>query len=137
MPILMTKFALDTNVLIYLFDQSDLRKKEIVNSLFEEKPIISSQVISEFINVSMRLLKIPKIDIFDKCNQVFRLCKITSTSQETLDLAEKLMNKYDFQIFDAIIVASALICGCEILYTEDMQHEQIVEHQLKIINPFM
>jgi predicted nucleic acid-binding protein len=33
------------------------------------------------------------------------------------------------------MTASALENGCNILYTEDMQHGQIIEDSLKIINP--
>lgn len=48
-----------------------------------------------------------------------------------------LMNKYDFQLFDSIIVSSALESGCDVLYSEDMNHGQIIEGQLAIINPFL
>jgi len=48
-----------------------------------------------------------------------------------------LIQKYQFQMFDAIIVSSALLSDCEILYSEDMQHNLIVEKQLKIVNPFI
>jgi predicted nucleic acid-binding protein len=47
------------------------------------------------------------------------------------------MYRYDFQVFDAIIVASALESGCQTLYSEDMQHEMKVSKQLSIINPFL
>ena len=42
----------------------------------------------------------------------------------------------DSNIIDSLIVATALENGCTILYSEDMQHEQIIEKQIKIINPF-
>jgi predicted nucleic acid-binding protein len=35
-----------------------------------------------------------------------------------------------------MIVASALENNCTTLYSEDMQHQQIIENQLLIINPF-
>lgn len=50
--------------------------------------------------------------------------------------ATKIMTKYDLQLFDAIIIASALESGCSILYSEDMNDGQIIEKNLKIINPF-
>jgi predicted nucleic acid-binding protein len=43
---------------------------------------------------------------------------------------------YDFQLFDGIIVASALEANCDVLYSEDMQHGQIIEVSMKIINPY-
>jgi len=48
-----------------------------------------------------------------------------------------LMLRYDFQIFDAIIVASALESGCQVLYSEDMQHNMKINGQLTIVNPFL
>ncbi len=47
------------------------------------------------------------------------------------------MKQYQFQLFDAIIVASALESGCNTLYTEDLQHGQLIEGQLRISNPFL
>jgi predicted nucleic acid-binding protein len=51
--------------------------------------------------------------------------------------ANDLMLRYDFQLFDSIVVASALEAGCEILYSEDFQHNQLIENRLRIINPFI
>jgi len=36
-----------------------------------------------------------------------------------------------------LIVASALENGCGTLYTEDLQHGQIIENKLLIVNPFL
>ena len=58
-------------------------------------------------------------------------------NQNCLEKAESLIHQYDFQIFDAIIVATALENNYDTLYSEDMQHELIVERKLKIINPFL
>jgi len=47
------------------------------------------------------------------------------------------MERYNFQLFDAIIIAAALESDCKIFYTEDMHHNLLVDDQLKIINPFI
>jgi len=47
-----------------------------------------------------------------------------------------LINRYDFSFFDALVVATALEAECNILYSEDRQHGQIIEGKLVIINPF-
>jgi predicted nucleic acid-binding protein len=54
-----------------------------------------------------------------------------------MKLAKQIIWRYDFQLFDSIIVASALEAGCETLYSEDMQHNMMVEGRLKIVNPFL
>jgi predicted nucleic acid-binding protein len=133
----MSKYALDTNILIYLYDDISSYKREIAEALLENSPMISSQVTSEYLNVSKRLLKLPKLEVFEKCNRVFEFCEIKPVSQSTLNIAEELIKQYDFQIFDAIIVATSLQENCAILYSEDMHHNLIVENKLKIINPFL
>jgi len=44
--------------------------------------------------------------------------------------------KYKYSYWDSLILASALENSCSILYSEDMQHGQVIEDSLKIINPF-
>ena len=44
--------------------------------------------------------------------------------------------KYNFSYYDSIIVSTALENECNIVYSEDMQHSQIIENKLTIINPF-
>lgn len=39
-------------------------------------------------------------------------------------------------IYDSLIIATALEASCTTLYSEDMQHGQLIENKLLIINPF-
>jgi predicted nucleic acid-binding protein len=47
-----------------------------------------------------------------------------------------LAERYGFSIYDAMIVASALVAGCTTLWSEDMQNGLLVENKLRIVNPF-
>ena len=38
---------------------------------------------------------------------------------------------------DSLMISSALLNNCNILYSEDLQHNQLIENQLQIINPFL
>lgn len=133
----MNNIALDTNVLIYLFDASNADKRNKADTLLLLKPLIPAQVISEFLNVSKRLLKLPKHDIIKRCRAAISNCTIVPTTHHILEQAELLIIKYDFQLFDAIVIASALAVKCSILYTEDMHHGLVVENTLTLINPFI
>ena len=135
--IMTTKIALDTNILIYLYDDLDERKRNISEYLILDRPIIGSQVISEFLNVTKRLLKLPKNELMDKADKLFRVCEIVSMNQMTITKAKDLIIKYDFQLFDSLIVASALQANCTVLYSEDLHHNLLVENQLRVINPFI
>jgi predicted nucleic acid-binding protein len=59
------------------------------------------------------------------------------TLQDNLLLAEKIIVRYDLQLFDAVIVAAALQANCTILYTEDMHHGLVINETLTILNPFL
>ena len=129
--------AVDTNVLLYSIDLEAPEKMQISLVLVEKEPVICSQNLSEFINVLLRRWKYPKDKVSLVVAEVLKTCIFYPNTKETYLQGFDLVAKYDFQIFDAIIVASALEAGCNILYTEDMQHGLVVENQLQIVNPFL
>jgi len=133
----------DSNIIIYLFDKSEKDKYELVKYLFyknlqENISYISTQVINEFIVIASQKIKSPlsleeikkRIDFL---NTVLNINIIgLNTCYKAVDL--RLRHKYSY--WDSLIIASALENDCSILYTEDLQHEQMIEGKLKIINPF-
>jgi predicted nucleic acid-binding protein len=51
--------------------------------------------------------------------------------------ALSLLKKYHFSFYDALIVAAASQTKCDVLFSEDMQHNLLVNDSLRIINPFL
>ncbi len=133
----MSKIAVDTNVLIYLHETPHTFKTELASNILRQSPVISNQVISEYLNVLKRLLKAPKYRLVEHCLLVVEGCEIVAVDKNILSHALSLIQKYDFQVFDGIIIASALAANCDILYSEDLQHKQLIENRLTIINPFI
>jgi predicted nucleic acid-binding protein len=132
------KIFLDTNVLLYAHDSKDLRKQAIALDLINHADFITNaQVLTEYANVCLRKFKFSKIEVSNALANLVALEKVVATEPRHFILAEKLIKRYDFQFFDAIIVASAIANGCEILYSEDLQHKQVIEKSLTIINPFI
>ncbi|MCL2327001.1 MAG: PIN domain-containing protein [Bacteroidetes bacterium] len=129
------RFALDTNILIYL-EGNDITKRSISEELLSFAPVIPSQVVTEFLNVTRRLRNITKLQAMNEVAALFADSIIAPIQNSTIDLAIKLIQKYDFQLFDSFVVALALEADCEILYSEDMQHGLLVNKKLQIINPF-
>ena len=129
--------AIDTNILIYALDTTFPEKKQLSETLIDSLPTISNQNISEFANVCLRKFKFDKAVTMQIINRILKKCVLHHSTTETYLLAEKLMGQYQFQLFDAIIMASAIESGCEILYTEDLHHGLLVEKQLNICNPFL
>ncbi len=58
-------------------------------------------------------------------------------NENTIIYALEIKNIYKYQFYDCLIIATALENHCTILYSEDMQHNQLIEDQLRIINPFI
>jgi predicted nucleic acid-binding protein len=133
----MIRYALDTNILIYNHLLDDVGKRSIAHELLTHNPVVSTQAVSEYLNVMKRLLPISKAEILKLCAEWMQECKIKSVDGNTVRLAERLVSKYDFQIFDAIIIASALEAGCRTLYTEDLQHNMVIERTLTVVYPFL
>jgi predicted nucleic acid-binding protein len=57
--------------------------------------------------------------------------------QETLMTASELRQRYSVSFWDSLVISSALQANVPVLYSEDLQHEQVIEDRLKIINPFV
>ena len=47
-----------------------------------------------------------------------------------------IKKRYKFSCWDSLIITSALENNCSILYSEDMQHSQVIENNLEVINSF-
>jgi predicted nucleic acid-binding protein len=133
----MIKAAVDTNVLIYLHQEPTSFKTERSKEIVSNSPVLSTQVISEYLNVLKRLSKAPKLRLIEHCSVLIDACEVSTINKEILAKSRDLILRYDFQLFDSIIVASALQANCSILYSEDFQHNQLVENQLTIVNPFI
>ena len=133
----MSDIALDTNILIYSHFRNDGRKRTISHELLTNCPIVSTQVVSEYLNVMKRLLLIPKVELLELCAKWMDECNIKIVEKSTINIAKQIVQRYDLQLFDAIIIAAALEADCKILYSEDMQHNMKINRQLTIINPFI
>jgi len=133
----MSRIALDSNIIIYNHSLDHEKKRLIAGGFFKENPVVSSQVISEYLNVMKRNFKMQKQELIQICSLWLEKCSIQPIILSTIKLAQNLVGKYDFQVFDGIIIAAALEADCDILYSEDMQDGQIIENKLKIVNPFV
>lgn len=126
----------DTNILVYAV-ADDLRKRDITDQLLLSHDIVvSAQVISEFIVVTIRkhILETPKtVEYAKQFMQVFQVVPLTTN---TITSVVEVMGKYDFSYWDSLILAAALESGCPSVYSEDLQDGQRIEEILTIINPF-
>jgi len=132
------KIFVDTNIIIYAYSKTKLIKNKIANEIiFSTKCIISTQVINEISNVLLKKFKLQTSEVEDVLFELSNVFEIVNFSFITQLKALKIKEKYKFQFFDSLIIATALENECNYLYSEDMQHNQIIENKLRIINPFI
>jgi predicted nucleic acid-binding protein len=125
----------DSNVLLYIAS-ADPAKAERAERLIAEGGTISVQVLNEIANVARRKMALSWDETRTFLTMMRALLPVqpltTALHEKGLDVAER----YSLSIYDAMIVAAALQADCETLWSEDMQHGQIVEGRLRITDPF-
>ena len=131
------KAFIDTNILIY-FISSDIDRKEKAREVIlgSSDAFISSQVISEFISACLKkgLLNIEEVS--EAAHGFMRALRLAPIDESTISSALKIIKKYKFTYWDSLIAAAALENDCSVLYTEDLQHGQLINNRLRIVNPF-
>ena len=137
-------FFLDTNIFVYALLASEplkkLRALELVEqALASHQGCVSYQVIQEFANVSTR--KFAQRFTTDQCKQFIEaamqpLNRVPS-SPELLNAALDLQAETGYSFYDSLVIAAALEAGAQVLYTEDLQHNQLIAGLLRVVNPFL
>ena len=128
---------LDTNILIYAYSISELNKKNKSIELLNHKNIIlSTQVINEFVWIMSRKYNVDLIKLDMIVKNLFDTYRIVLIDKQVIELAIKLSIKYNFSYWDGLILSASLVNECNIIYTEDLQHGQIIDKNLTILNPF-
>ncbi|MFA5518611.1 MAG: PIN domain-containing protein [Spirochaetota bacterium] len=129
------KYFADTNIILYSIGQN-FKKRNIARKIIESRPVISTQVVNESINVCLRKLDFKREKAYEFANSIMNYTEVLPVDKATVKKSADIAIRYQLSNWDALIIASAIISECEILYTEDLQHEMIINNSLKIINPF-
>jgi predicted nucleic acid-binding protein len=131
------KVFLDSNVLLYLYSEDEPEKAALALQCAQEPDAwISTQVLNEISNVLRRKQQQAYPDILNVLHELQSNFQVITVTTHTIEQALFLGERYRYSYFDSLMLASALEQGCTILYTEDMQHGQMIENTLHIINPF-
>ena len=125
----------DTSVLLYLLSDDPVKADRIEN-LLSARGVISVQVLNEFAVVALRKLRMPLNEVREILDTIRRVCDVEPITIETHDRGLAVCERYRFSLYDSMLVAAALISGVEILYSEDLQHGQVIDDQLRVTNPF-
>lgn len=130
-----TKAFFDTNILLYLFS-TDSQKADRAEAMVHKGGLISVQVLNEMANVALRKMALSWQEIDEALGLIRALCPVVPLTVDTHDMGRRIAERYRLGIYDAMIVAAALLSGCRVLYSEDMHAGLLVDRRLRIVNPF-
>ena len=126
---------LDSNIVLYALGDDDA-KRTIASRLMATWPVISTQVINECSHVLRRKLKLPANKVAEEMELVMVVARVQNVGLDEIRGAWQIAARYGFGHYDSLIVATALSAHCSTLYSEDLQHGQIIDDRLTVINPF-
>ncbi|GAB6072726.1 PIN domain-containing protein [Venenivibrio stagnispumantis] len=134
------KIFIDTNIWLYAFMEQDFKKTSIAREIIDknmEQICLSTQILNEICINLLKKANYSEEEIKNLIKNFDEVYEIYPIRIEDCLKASEVRNKFNISYWDSLVIASALNNGCIILYSEDMQHNQIIENQLKIINPFL
>ena len=129
------KVFCDSNIFLYAFSNQDEKKKTIASNIITSQCTISVQVINEVSNNMIKKFKFDNQKIKKFVIASYEKYEVSNFSKEIFSLACDIREEYNISYYDSLIVSSAINSTCNILYSEDMQHNQQIKN-LTIINPF-
>jgi predicted nucleic acid-binding protein len=132
----------DTNVLLYTFDERDKQKQARAQAWVAwcwrgHCGRISTQVLNELYNNAVSKFR-HTVTVHQARSEVrrLRLWQPPHLDTYTVDGAWDLQDRYPISYWDALILSSAHQQGCGYLLTEDLQHGQQLD-AVKVVSPFL
>lgn len=130
----MAAVLVDTNVLVYLFDRDEPRKRaraiEVVDSLVTAgEGCVSTQILGEFFVVTSSKLESP-LPVAVAAEQVSRFAELFEVYDVDVDVVRTAVRgvvEHGFSYHDAQVWAVARIHHFPVVLTEDFQDGRIVE----------
>jgi len=131
---------LDTNILLYSISRNpdeSIKRERAISLLDEDSGALSIQVLQEFYVQATRSSRADAIPHEFAAGLIGAWCRfrIQDMTLPVLNSALQIRKARGFSYWDSAIIAAARTLGCDRIYTEDLNHGEVVEG-LAIIDPF-
>lgn len=133
------KSFVDTNVLVYAYDDADRAKRDRARELVRDGihsglGVISTQTMQEFYATVTRKKRMPPLEAKTALREMAAFEVVTINANLVMEAVDNsILNQLSF--WDALILTSAAAAGCVTIYTEDLQHGQVI-CGVRVENPF-
>ncbi|MGB6063684.1 MAG: PIN domain-containing protein [Desulfomonilaceae bacterium] len=134
------RILIDTNLWIYLYALDPQAKRNRIEELVQQnfaKIIVSTQILGEFYHVVTRKGLLTRESANDIIIEMVATFPVSEIGTANVLKALKIQEIFHYSYWDSLVMATAILTDCDILYSEDMQHGQSVQGRTRIINPFL
>lgn len=131
---------IDTNVLVYAFDDADPVKQEralqIMATAADGQIVLSTQILQEFYVTVTRKLRRP-VPVERAAAAVAALARLNVVSVDSPMVLAAIAThrRYQISLWDALVVEAARAAGCARVWSEDLQSGMQIAG-LAVENPF-
>ena len=132
----------DTNILVYAHDTSAGGKQERARALLEQlwntrDGCLSVQILQEFfVNVTRKIPKPLDTEAAEEIVADLSRWHVHVPAADDVLGAIGLHQRTGISFWDAMMVRSAVEIGCEVIYSEDLNHGQLYDGA-RVENPFL
>ena len=131
--------SFDTNILIYAYDRSDIRKNAVSRDLVDRLVLngvpVAGQVLGEFLRVAHRKQIVPLTIAREIADEIVNICDVVETQHRDRRNASLAAERHKLQFFDALICEVIERAGVKMLLSEDMQDRAMIGG-VQVVNPF-
>ncbi len=133
---------IDTNVLVYAYDRSEMKKLQQAVTILERLDatgigVISAQVLAEFFVTTTRKLRQPLSpeQAYQRVQNYMQIWQVIDMTALIILEAARGVLTYQFSMWDAQIWAAAKLNQIELVFSEDFNPGAVIEG-VRFINPF-
>jgi predicted nucleic acid-binding protein len=128
---------IDANVWLYAFiENGETYKSSQARAIMQTKNItVSIQVINEVCVNLVKKVHTTEAEVRQIVKSFYQRYTVVPLDQATALKASEIRERHSFSFWDSLIVASAILAGVDVLYSEDMQDGFEIEN-VRIVNPF-
>ena len=109
----------------------------MADALILQGAVLSAQVLAETAAVLGRKFALSAASIEQILSAIVARVQCEPLTSELVLAAVRLSARLGYSYYDSQILAAALASECDVLYSEDMQHGQVIDGRLTVINPFV
>lgn len=139
MPSGRKSWFVDTNLIVYAIDPSEPEKREKFREWLRGMSrsrmlVLSPQSLNECYRVLTERRRLDRRQVRDFIESLVPFCT-APCGIDVLRRAWRVQDAGGFGWWDSLLIGSALLAGCDVFLSEDMQHERTIEG-MTILDPF-